>query len=237
MFLCCRAVFPSMKARGRGKIVNISSSRVWVGTPNRLHYTTAKAGVIGLTRALARAVGEFGITVNAVAPSMTQGETQVQSSAGNYLAARVAGRAIERVQVPADLVGTVMFLSSLASDFITGQTINVDGGKAMHWDGTQQFREAEPAEKHPRIYATLLITVALPESGLKFIAVGELSDVAEDASAPVPRLYIVLADCSITDTLARKLSGTPAVRVAGESDPKPADTYGPPACVLAARQR
>jgi 3-oxoacyl-[acyl-carrier protein] reductase len=105
---------------------------VWVGTPNRLHYTTAKAGVIGLTRALARAVGEFGITVNAVAPSMTQGETQVQSSAGNYLAARVAGRAIERVQVPADLVGTVMFLSSPASDFITGQTINVDGGKAMH---------------------------------------------------------------------------------------------------------
>jgi len=132
MFLACRAVFPAMKAQGRGKIVNISSSRVWEGTPNRLHYTTSKAGVIGFTRALAREVGEFGITVNAVTPGMTQSDTQVQSSSGNYLAGRVAGRAIERVQLPIDLVGAVMFLSSAASDFMTGQTLNVDGGKAMH---------------------------------------------------------------------------------------------------------
>jgi 3-oxoacyl-[acyl-carrier protein] reductase len=132
MFLSCRAVFPVMQARQRGKIVNISSSRVWEGTPNRLHYTTSKAGVIGLTRALAREVAEFGITVNAVTPGMTQSETQVQSSSANYLATRVAGRAIERVQVPADLVGAVMFLSTAASDFMTGQTINVDGGKAMY---------------------------------------------------------------------------------------------------------
>ena len=132
MFLTCRAVFPAMKAQKRGKIVNISSSRVWEGAPNRLHYTTSKAGVIGFTRALAREVGEFGITVNALTPGMTQSETQVASSSGNYLATRIAGRAIERVQVPADLVGAVMFLSSAASDFMTGQTINVDGGKSMH---------------------------------------------------------------------------------------------------------
>jgi 3-oxoacyl-[acyl-carrier protein] reductase len=132
MFLSCRAVFPAMKAQGRGKIVNISSSRVWDGTPNRLHYTTSKAGVIGFTRALAREVGDFGITVNAVTPGMTQSETQVASSSGNYLAARIAGRAIERAQYPEDLVGAVMFLASAASDFMTGQTINVDGGKAMH---------------------------------------------------------------------------------------------------------
>jgi 3-oxoacyl-[acyl-carrier protein] reductase len=132
MFLSCRAAFPAMKAQKRGKIVNISSSRVWDGTPNRLHYTTSKAGVIGFTRALAREVGEFGITVNAVTPGMTQSETQVASSSGNYLAMRTAGRAIERVQLPADLVGAVMFLSSAASDFMTGQTINVDGGKSMH---------------------------------------------------------------------------------------------------------
>jgi 3-oxoacyl-[acyl-carrier protein] reductase len=132
MFLSCRAVFPAMKAQKRGKIVNISSSRVWEGAPNRLHYTTSKAGVIGFTRALAREVGEFGITVNALTPGMTQSETQVASSSGNYLASRIAGRAIERVQVPADLVGAVMFLSSPASDFMTGQTINVDGGKSMH---------------------------------------------------------------------------------------------------------
>jgi len=132
MFLCCRAVFPAMKAQGRGKIVNITSSRVFEGTPNRLHYTTSKAGVIGFTRALAREVGEFGITVNAITPGMTQSETQVQSSSDNYLATRINGRALERAQYPEDLVGTVMFLASAASDFMTGQTVNVDGGKAMH---------------------------------------------------------------------------------------------------------
>jgi len=132
LFLSCRAVFPAMKARGHGKIVNISSSRVWEGRPNRLHYTTSKAGVIGFTRALAREVAAFGITVNAVTPGMTQSETQVASSSDNYLAARIAGRAIERAQYPEDLVGAVMFLASPASDFMTGQTINVDGGKAMH---------------------------------------------------------------------------------------------------------
>jgi len=132
MFLCCRAVFPAMQAKKRGKIVNISSSRVFEGTPNRLHYTTSKAGVIGFTRALAREVGEFGITVNAVAPGITLSETQVATSSGNYLGAHLAGRALERPQYPEDLVGAVMFLSSAASDFMTGQTLLVDGGKSMH---------------------------------------------------------------------------------------------------------
>jgi 3-oxoacyl-[acyl-carrier protein] reductase len=132
MFLSCRAVFPAMKAQKRGKIVNISSSRFFEGGPNRLHYSTSKAGVIGFTRSLSREVGEFGITVNAVAPGMTQSDTQVGSSSGNYLAARIAGRAIERIEVPEDLVGAVMFLSSAASDFMTGQTLLVDGGKSMH---------------------------------------------------------------------------------------------------------
>jgi 3-oxoacyl-[acyl-carrier protein] reductase len=132
MFLACRAVFPAMQEQARGKIVNISSSRVFDGTPNRLHYTTSKAGVIGFTRALAREVGEIGITVNAVAPGLTLSDTQVASSSGNYLAAHHASRAIERPQYPDDLVGAVMFLSSAASDFITGQTLLVDGGKSMH---------------------------------------------------------------------------------------------------------
>ena len=118
LFLCCRAVFPAMRAQGRGKIVNISSSRVWDGTPNRLHYTTSKAGVIGFTRALAREVGEFGITVNAVTPGLTLSDTQVASSSNNYLAATAAGRALNRLQYPEDLVGAVMFLASSASDFI-----------------------------------------------------------------------------------------------------------------------
>jgi 3-oxoacyl-[acyl-carrier protein] reductase len=132
LLLCCRAVFPAMKAAGRGKIVNISSSRVWEGTANRLHYTTSKAAVIGFTRALSREVAEFGITVNAVTPGFTMSDTQVASTSNNYVATRLEGRAIARPQVPADLVGAVMFLSSAASDFMTGQTVNVDGGKAMH---------------------------------------------------------------------------------------------------------
>src|SRR6266851_4239927 len=132
MFLSCRAVFPAMQAKRRGKIVNISSSRVWEGTPNRLHYTTSKAGVIGFTRALAREVGTWGITVNAVTPGNTMSETQVATSSPEYLKARTEGRAIARGQMPEDLVGAVMFLSSAASDFMTGQTVNVDGGKSMH---------------------------------------------------------------------------------------------------------
>jgi 3-oxoacyl-[acyl-carrier protein] reductase len=132
LFLCCRAVFPFMRERRYGKIVNISSSRVFTGTPNRLHYTTSKAGVIGFTRALANEVGEFGITVNAVTPGFTLSDTQVASSSNNYAAVKSAGRALGRAQYPDDLVGAVMFLSSPASDFITGQTINVDGGQSMH---------------------------------------------------------------------------------------------------------
>jgi 3-oxoacyl-[acyl-carrier protein] reductase len=132
IFLCCRAVFPAMREKGYGKIVNISSSRVWEGVPNRLHYTTSKAGVIGLTRALCREVGEHGITVNAVTPGYTLSETQQATSSGNYLAVQSEGRAMGRAQFPQDLVGAVMFLSSSASDYMTGQTLNVDGGKAMH---------------------------------------------------------------------------------------------------------
>ncbi|MGQ0663763.1 MAG: SDR family NAD(P)-dependent oxidoreductase [Pseudomonadota bacterium] len=132
MFLACRAVFPAMRERRRGKIVNISSSRVWEGTPNRLHYTTSKAGVIGFTRALARELGEYDIAVNAVTPGFTSSETQVASSTGHAASEIDRQRAFKRPQLPDDLVGTVMFLLSPASDFITGQTINVDGGKAMH---------------------------------------------------------------------------------------------------------
>jgi 3-oxoacyl-[acyl-carrier protein] reductase len=132
VFFCCRAVFPAMQKQKRGKIVNISSSRVWEGTAHRLHYTTSKAGIVGFTRALAREVGEFGITVNAVSPGLTLSDSQVQSTSNEHLAKRAVGRAIDRPQYPDDLVGAVMFLSSSASDFMTGQTINVDGGKTMH---------------------------------------------------------------------------------------------------------
>lgn len=133
LFLCCRAVVPHMKKRGKGKIVNISSGRVLEGTPNRLHYTTAKAGVIGFTRALARELGADKINVNVVLPGLTLSDTQVASSQASYLAANDAkSRALGRAQYPEDLVGTVLYLLSDASDYVTGQSFNVDGGKVMH---------------------------------------------------------------------------------------------------------
>ena len=133
LFLCCRAVVPYLRKRGKGKIVNISSGRVLEGTPNRLHYTTAKAGVIGFTRALARELGGDKINVNVVLPGLTLSDTQVASSQASYLAANDAkSRALGRSQYPEDLVGTVLYLLSDASDYVTGQSFNVDGGKVMH---------------------------------------------------------------------------------------------------------
>jgi 3-oxoacyl-[acyl-carrier protein] reductase len=132
MFLCCRAVFPRMKEQGGGKIVNISSGRIFDGTPFRLHYTSSKAGVVGLTRALAREVGAHNICVNALSPGLTLSETQLATSPQSYISAHEEGRALKRVQVPDDLLGPLTFLLAPASDFMTGQTINVDGGRSMH---------------------------------------------------------------------------------------------------------
>jgi 3-oxoacyl-[acyl-carrier protein] reductase len=132
MFLACRAVATYMRRQRDGQIVNISSSRVWDGTAGRLHYTTSKAGVIGFTRALARELGADGIRVNAVTPGLTVTHGQQASTDERYLARGIEGRALARAQVPGDVVGTVLFLLAPASAFITGQAINVDGGRTMH---------------------------------------------------------------------------------------------------------
>lgn len=133
IFLCCRAVYPRMATQKSGKIINISSGRFWNGTPNRLHYSTSKAGVIGLTRSLASEMGDDNIAVNAITPGYTLSDTQLATSAG-YAQQNAPDptRVFKRHQVPDDLVGTVMFLVSDASNFITGQTINVDGGRNKH---------------------------------------------------------------------------------------------------------
>lgn len=133
IFLCCKAVHPQMKDQGGGAIINISSGRFWSGTPNRLHYSTSKAGVIGLTRSLAREIGPDNITVNAITPGFTLSDTQVSSS-GDYAKnnAPPSDRCIQRHQYPEDLCGAVMFLLSPGANFISGQTLNVDGGQHMH---------------------------------------------------------------------------------------------------------
>ena len=132
VFLCCRAVHPQMKKQKKGKIINISSGTVLGGTPMFLHYVTSKAGVIGLTRALAREVGADGVNVNTITPGLTIADAKQKAMLSEtYLAPRRQARAFKRDQYPEDLVGTVVFLASSASDFITGQTINVDGGTWM----------------------------------------------------------------------------------------------------------
>ena len=132
VFLQCRAVLPYMKEQQYGKIVNISSSTVFSGSPGRVHYTASKGAVIAITRTLAREVGQYNICVNAIAPGSTLSEENPTDEIRRMRSAVVAGRALKRVQEPADLVGTAVFLASADSDFITGQTILVDGGGDMH---------------------------------------------------------------------------------------------------------
>ena len=128
LFFCCRAVLPAMRQQKSGKIVNISSGTALNGSACRIHYVTSKAGVIGFTRTLAREVGDDNINVNAIAPGSTLSEDNPTEDILKMRGARVADRCLKRVQLPKDLVGTVLFLSSPLSDFMTGQTVGVDGG-------------------------------------------------------------------------------------------------------------
>jgi NAD(P)-dependent dehydrogenase (short-subunit alcohol dehydrogenase family) len=129
-FLCAKAVFPKMKEQRSGKIINISSSTAYWGTPSFLHYVASKAALVGMTRSLAREVGEFGICVNAIAPGLVEHEGQTAPKALTEL--QLKARSIKRLQTPEDLLGTLVFLGSSDSDFMTGQTIVVDGGSVFH---------------------------------------------------------------------------------------------------------
>jgi len=131
LFFCCRAVLPAMRKQKSGKIVNISSGTALNGSAGRIHYVTSKAGVIGFTRTLAREVGDDNINVNAIAPGSTLSEDNPSEEILKMRGARVSDRCLKRVQLPKDLVGTVLFLSSPLSDFMTGQTVAVDGGVAF----------------------------------------------------------------------------------------------------------
>jgi len=131
---CCKAVLPSMKARGGGSIVNISSLAATYGMPNGLHYTASKAAVIGLTRGLAREVGRFGIRVNAVAPNVVNTDATGEvfgDKRDKIVEVTISQQAIRRPLEPEDIVGTVLFLASDLSKLTTGQTIMVDGGTVM----------------------------------------------------------------------------------------------------------
>ncbi len=128
---CCKAVVPHMRASGGGSIVNVSSLAATYGMPYALHYTTSKAAVIGMTRALARELGRYDIRINAIAPTavITEGTSEFFGGKKEGALQTIRhGQCIGRNPEPADMLGTVMWLSSDASLFVTGQTIAIDGG-------------------------------------------------------------------------------------------------------------
>jgi NAD(P)-dependent dehydrogenase (short-subunit alcohol dehydrogenase family) len=130
---CARAAAPLMRAQGGGRIVNVASAIAHKGTAGLLHYVTSKGAVIAMTRALARELGPDGITVNAVAPGLVMSETVLANPdiSAFQREAVLASRALKREAVAEDVEGTVVFLASADSAFMTGQTLIVDGGSVF----------------------------------------------------------------------------------------------------------
>ncbi|MSP36956.1 MAG: 3-oxoacyl-ACP reductase FabG [Deltaproteobacteria bacterium] len=125
-WLCAKAAVPHMQKQKSGKIINISSNVALTGNPNYIHYVTSKGALIAMTRAMAREVGDWNICVNTVSPGFVV--TEGRQVDPEYEKIRAQQRSLKKTQVESDLVGTVLFLSSSESDFMTGQLLNVDGG-------------------------------------------------------------------------------------------------------------
>ncbi len=129
-FLCTRAVFPFMRDQGYGKIINIASEVFFTGSHGFAHYVASKGGIIGLTRALAIELGPHRICINCVAPGFT--DTEASRGIADVTKYDTSKTPLGRVVKPEDLTGAALFLASPESDFITGQTVLVDGGRVMH---------------------------------------------------------------------------------------------------------
>ena len=130
VFLCARAVLPAMLARGRGKIINVTSQLGQKGMPNHTHYAAAKAGVIGFTRALAREVGPRGVHVNAIAPGPIETEL-IGPITEEFRREKTAIFALRRFGLPDDVAPTAVFLASDDSNYYAGQTLCPNGGDVM----------------------------------------------------------------------------------------------------------
>jgi len=127
-FLCCHHAYPVMRDAGYGRIVNICSNVVVAGTPNLAHYVSAKGGVLGFTRALAREIGKHGITVNAVAPGLTETEGVMASPHAEAFEFVQMLQCLPRRGVAADIAPSVAFLASEESGWVTGQLLVADAG-------------------------------------------------------------------------------------------------------------
>ncbi len=131
VFLCCRAALPHMIRQKSGKIVNIASSLAFLGSANLAHYSASKGAVVAFTRALAREVGIYNITVNSLCPGFTLSAEPAQITEERRRH-EIPARIIKRAEYPEDLVGTAVYLASSDSDFMTGQALVVDGGVVLH---------------------------------------------------------------------------------------------------------
>jgi 3-oxoacyl-[acyl-carrier protein] reductase len=133
-YLCARAVYPSMKMRGGGKIINISSITFFLGKWDRLlDYVSTKGAVVGFTKGLARELGPEGITVNCIAPGAFPTDAEkIHPDPEGYNRAVLENQAIKRRGTPTDMANAVLFFASELSDFVTGQSLLVDGGWVMH---------------------------------------------------------------------------------------------------------
>ncbi|MBC7675184.1 MAG: glucose 1-dehydrogenase [Rhodoferax sp.] len=133
-FECVKAAVPAMRAQGYGKIVNIASGTVFKGAPMLLHYVTSKGAIVAMSRSLARELGGDGIRVNTLAPGLVMSANVIGNSDWTDAAVQntVSSRAIKRESIPEDLTGTLIYLCSADSDFVTGQVLVVDGGAVMH---------------------------------------------------------------------------------------------------------
>jgi 3-oxoacyl-[acyl-carrier protein] reductase len=129
-FLAARAVIPQMQAQGAGKIINIASEVAFTGSKGMIHYVTSKGGVLAFTKSLATELGPYNICVNAVAPGYT--DTPASRTLGDVRKYDVTKTPLARLEEPDDLVGAVLFFASDESNFVTGQTLVVDGGRYMH---------------------------------------------------------------------------------------------------------
>lgn len=127
-FLCARAVLPAMRRAKWGRIINIASGAVRLGRPNYLHYIATKSALMGMSLSMARELGPDNITVNAILPGATFTEIERKTVTPAQKERIVAMQCIPRPETPQDLVGAALFLASEASGFITGQSINLDGG-------------------------------------------------------------------------------------------------------------
>lgn len=130
-FLVTQALLPLMEGRGWGRIVNFGSASFFAGAPTQAHYVAAKGGVIGLSRSLANTLGPEGITVNVITPGLILTDAVREGFPAPFVAAQKAERALRRDLLPQDLVGPAFFLASPDADLVTGQVLNVDGGKFM----------------------------------------------------------------------------------------------------------